>query len=90
MAERVPAADIETVVGIERHLTLHYARVNTAWRITYVLHSHACWDAPTPLLECEFSIALEQPIDELEWAAYLDRPVAVSVDSATGQLYPTW
>jgi hypothetical protein len=80
---------IETIVGIDRHQTKHYARAISAEQVVYVLHSHACWDAPIPLQDCEFSLALEHPIDELEWAAYLDRPVPVLVDEA-GRLAPQW
>lgn len=89
MADRVPASQIETIVGIERHRIRHYARVTSADRIIYVLHSHACWDDPIPLQDCEFSLALENDIDELEWAAYLDRPVPVLIDEG-GRLAPQW
>lgn len=83
MTEIVPASDIERIVGVNRHPTIHYARAVSAREMVYILHSHACLASGIDLRDCEFSIALDRGIDHPEprtrWRRVLDRPVRVQV-----------
>lgn len=85
MTERVPVTEIEQIVGVVRHSTLHFAR--TGPDALFILHSERCWDAPRPLVECEFSLALDKGADEAVWSLYEDRAVQVDIDHY-GHLVP--
>lgn len=87
MTTRIPAGQVESVVGRERHATDHYARADSAAQVVSILHSHACWDQPRPLVDCEFSLALDQGIDERMWVLHEDAPVRVAIDKS-GRLVP--
>lgn len=90
MSERVPAEQIEQIVGIQRHQTEHFARAVSAERVVYVLHSHECRDSTPDLRTCPFSLALDRGIEcrgmVPTWQGVLDRPVRVDVFS--GRLVP--
>lgn len=62
MSDLVPTADIERIVGIERHQTAHYARAVSAEETVYILHSHDCKNSGIDLRECRYSIALDRGI----------------------------
>lgn len=79
MADRVPADQIETIVGTTRHRQAHYARAVSAERTVYILHSQRCLDSGIDLRDCRFSIALDQGIDQKHWGHYQDVPVAIAV-----------
>lgn len=83
MTDRVPASEIEGVVGRHRHPTDHYARAVTAEQRVYILHSRKCLDSTPDLRDCPFSFALDRGItDEVPWSRWQhvpDRPVRVRV-----------
>lgn len=87
MSERVPADQIEEIVGVERHPTEHRARCDTEAQMVYVLHSHACVQTGVDLRLCRFSRALNRTIDD-RWRGWEDRPVVVSIDPETHRLIP--
>lgn len=87
MSDLVPTEDIERIVGIDRHPTLHYGRAVSSEEIVYILHSQECKDSGEDLRECEFSIALDNGIDEYLWVPdYENRAVVLSI--ADGYLVP--
>lgn len=92
MAELVPAEDIERIVGVPRHPTMHWARAVSAEQTVYILHSHKCLDSGIDLRQCRFSLALDNGIRKDEWVE--DEPVPVAVTGAfnTTRLVPdgTW
>ena len=59
MSDLVPAEDIERIVGISRHPSMHYGRAISTEQVTYVLHSQECKNATPDLRDCIFSLALE-------------------------------
>lgn len=87
MTDLVPAEDIERIVGIERHLTRHYARAVSAEQTVYILHSRDCRDLGDDLRDCRFSRALDKGIDEGIWMDHEDKPVRVEV-TRMGRLVP--
>lgn len=89
MSALVPAEDIETIVGQERHKVCHYGRAVTAEQTLYILHSHACKDLGADLRGCEYSIALDRGIDMARWWGFEDEAVALYIDQpGTGNLRP--
>lgn len=86
MSELVPAADIERIVGIARHRTVHMGRAVSAEETVYILHSKTCLDSGVDLRECRFSVALDEGIRPVSWEGYQDIPVALGVWG--GQLIP--
>lgn len=86
MSDLVPADQIEAIVGTIRHPTRHYARAVSAEQTVYILHSHECLASGRDLRECEYSLALDEGIDEFHWADYED--VAVIVTVRDGELVP--
>lgn len=88
MSNLVPTEDIERIVGVDRHWSLHLARAVSAEQKVYVLHSQQCWeeceDAPEDLKECPYSLALDNGIDESEWMEHEDKPVIVSIEGSWG------
>jgi len=84
MTNIVPAEDIEALVGAARHPTLHQARVDTQdTEQVYILHSQKCIDRyglrPDDIRSCPFSKALDNGIEDYEWADHYDQPVVVTV-----------
>lgn len=79
MSNLVPPADIEEIVGIARHRTVHMGRAESAQQTVYILHSQACLDSGIDLRECRFSIALDKGIRPSNWDDMHDIPVALGV-----------
>jgi hypothetical protein len=75
----VPTDEIERIVGVQRHATRHYARAVSAEQTVYILHSHRCKDSGRDLRECWFSVALDNGIDEGDWAGVEDQPMRVTI-----------
>jgi hypothetical protein len=64
-------AEIETIVGAQRHPTEHYGRAVMAEQTVYVLHSQQCKDTTPDLRDCPYSVALDQGIeDAFPWTAW--------------------
>ena len=85
MTERVPADEIENIVGRKRSVKDHYARAVSAEQTVYILHSRECLDMNADLRECPWSLALDRGIDLDEWVE--DVPLTVYVRS--GRLLPS-
>lgn len=81
MSEQVDAAEIERIVGVQRHATRHYARAVSAEQVVYILHSARCKDSRPDLRDCRFSLALDNGIDEGDWSDVQDRALRVWVDN---------
>lgn len=88
MTELVPTAEIESIVGVSRHPTEHYARAVSAEEQVYILHSRECLDSGVDLRECKFSLALDLGLDLFEWHGHEDTAVAIAVSEETAQLLP--
>lgn len=80
MTDLVSPDEIETIVGIERHATRHYARAVSSERIIYILHSTRCKASGRDLRECMFSLALDNGIDEYDWSDVEDQPVRATIN----------
>ena len=87
MSSRVDPSQIETIVGTSRHAMLHVARAVSDEQQVYILHSARCLDRGIDLLDCDYSLALDEGIDEAEWVNSMDKPVHVSIDR--GRLIPS-
>ena len=85
MTERVPADEIENIVGRKRSVKDHYARAVSAERTVYILHSRECLAMHADLRECPWSLALDRGIDLSEWVE--DVPLTVRVRD--GRLVPS-
>lgn len=77
MTEQVPADRIEELVGIDRHPTLHYARIDTESDRVFILHSGLCLSRRDDLRTCPYSRALDKGIDLLAWGGLEDVTVVV-------------
>lgn len=89
MTERIPEdVDVEAIVGMTRHATLHYGRADPVAQVLHILHSRECVDSGTDLRLCPFSLALDvgAPVDV--WEGYEDRPVELAITDHCGQLIP--
>lgn len=80
MSALVPAGDIERIVGVDRHDTLHYARAVSDEQTVYILHSRKCVDSGIDLRKCRFSLALDNGIRLAEWVE--DEPCVVEIIGA--------
>lgn len=87
MTARVPADQIETIVGATRRPYAHVARATSAEQTVYILHSHECLLDHADLRECPHSLALDLGINPDQWADHQDRAVLVGID-ADGHLVP--
>ena len=85
MTDRVPAEQIEKIVGRKRSDREHYARAVSAEQTVYVLHSRECLALNADLRDCPWSLALDRGIDLDEWVE--DVPLTVYVRS--GRLLPS-
>jgi hypothetical protein len=83
MTALVPAEDIERIVGVKRHPTLHLARAVSAEQTVYILHSRECLDSGVDLRQCRYSLALDNGIRVSEWQQ--DVPCVVRVEGAFEQ-----
>lgn len=79
MTDVVPHGIIEDIVGARRHPELHIGRAVTKDRRFYILHSQECLLSGRDLRDCEFSIALDDGIDEEAWADFSDVPVFLDI-----------
>lgn len=77
MAERVPADQIERIVGATRHPTDHIGRAVSAEQKVYILHSAECYGTTPDLRRCPFSLALDRGINPREWIE--DEPVVLRI-----------
>lgn len=77
MTDKVPAEDIEAIVGAKRHPILHIARAVSADQRVYVLHSERCVKQIPDLRDCAYSLALDNGINPDEWIE--DTPVTVRI-----------
>ena len=60
MTHRVPADQIEALVGAKRHQSRHIIRGGEVSGIAYILHPHTCLKRHTDLRECPWSLALDR------------------------------
>lgn len=83
MTDLVDPEEIERIVGVQRHPTLHYARAVQVMDRVYILHSQECRDSGIDLRDCPYSRALDNGITDRQpwtyWRRVLDRPVPVKV-----------
>jgi hypothetical protein len=79
MSNLVPPEDIERIVGMPRHSTMHIGRAISSEETVYVLHSQQCKDSGIDLRECPLSVALDRGIELSSWTNYEDRPVALGI-----------
>lgn len=79
VSDLVPPQEIEEIVGISRHLWLHYGRASSAEQTMYVLHSKLCLHHTPDLRECRFSRALDRGINPEAWVGHEDKPVELRV-----------
>lgn len=83
MTKPVPATEIESIVGRQRHESDHYARADSENQTVFILHSRECLQAFDDLRECPFSIALDRGIYHYVpwwgWRRVQDRPVRVQI-----------
>ena len=86
MSARVPADQIEQIVGVERHATRHYARAVSAEQVVYILHPDECRAMYDDLRDCPWSLALDRGIDERDWSGHEDTAVIARVRE--GRLIP--
>lgn len=84
MSEPVDPTKIEQIVGHQRHQRAHFARLVSAEKTVYILHSKNCLEDYEDLRDCPFSLALDAGIDPWEWPK--DEPVLAEVDD--GFLFP--
>lgn len=79
MTDLVPPEDIERIVGMRRHETMHIGRANSDEETVYILHSKQCKTSGIDLRDCQLSLALDLGIERPSWVGYEDRPVALGV-----------
>lgn len=77
VADRVPAVDIEQIVGAPRHEWVHFGRADSLQGRFFLLHSRRCVATNSDLRECPFSQALDRGI--YPGPADLDRTVPVGI-----------
>ena len=85
MTERVPADEIENIVGRKRSVKDHYARAVSADQTVYILHSRECLALNADLRDCPWSLALDRGIDLDEWV----EDVPLTVYARSGRLLPS-
>jgi hypothetical protein len=88
MVDLVPSDEIEWIVGIERHPTIHFGRAVSAEKMIYVLHSAACLATGRDLRVCDYSTALNRGISYTLWQDRFDQPVALAIGYVDGRLVP--
>lgn len=79
MSDLVPAEDIERIVGVKRHRSVHYGRAVSDEQTVYILHSGVCKETRLDLRDCPFSIALDQGINIDVWQRFEDIPVELVI-----------
>ena len=84
MSERVPARDIERIVGVKRHQSRHVIRVTASWR-AFILHPHDCLALYDDLRDCPWSLALDRgdawlPDDKPHYVRVRDGQLVADMD----------
>jgi hypothetical protein len=79
VSDLVPAAQIEGIVGVARHPTEHWGRAVSAQRTVFILHSAECRASGRDLRWCPYSLALDEGIEDEDWAGWEDRPVRLAI-----------
>ncbi|UXA19529.1 hypothetical protein [Mycobacterium sp. SMC-4] len=79
MSDLVPAEDIERIVGVPRHRTVHYGRAVSSEQTVYILHSRECKESGIDLRDCRFSIAMDRGIEMSSWDGHEDTSVILGV-----------
>lgn len=79
MTDRVPADQIERIVGARRRTHAHLARAVSLEKTVYILHPEECLKQHTDLRLCAFSLALDRGIEMDVWATAQDKPVEVDI-----------
>jgi hypothetical protein len=80
VSDLVPSDRIEAIVGVSRHPSEHWGRAVSAEQTVYILHSAACRDSGIDLRDCDYSIALDNGINDLsDWIGREDTPVQLSI-----------
>lgn len=75
MTQKVPAEEIEEIVGRERHPVLHFGRAVSEEEQFYILHSYRCLYSHDDLRGCKFSLALDNGVD----FPVADTPLVLSI-----------
>ena len=90
MSEIVDPEEIERVVGVRRHATLHFGRAVSGEQRVFVLHSEECVASTADLRKCEYSVALDRGIEALYpwlfWSTRQDQPLPLTIEK--GWLVP--
>lgn len=86
MSERVPANEIERIVGKTRHSRIHYGRAVSSEQTIYILHSQNCLEENPDLRECDFSVAMDNGLDMNVWEKHQDSAVVLSI--VNNRLWP--
>lgn len=85
MSEIVPSSEIEAIVGVPRHRSIHYGRAVSAEQRVYILHSQRCKDSGVDLRDCRFSVALDRGINVRSWSGWEDKPVLLYVSQSESE-----
>lgn len=85
MSKLVPREDIERIVGSPREKSNHLARVVSARRTIYILHSQECLDSGIDLRDCPYSVALDKGTSHCHWD--MNVPLLITIDE-DGRLKP--
>lgn len=100
MTNLVDPATIESIVGVPRHPTQHWARAKERDNLgrwhhrVYILHSQACVDSGIDLRDCPYSLALDngvyyRPIHGIwSWVEDMAVPVQIFHHKDTDWLVP--
>lgn len=87
MTERVPADQIEEIVGAPRQLGHHLGRLigPEGGGNLFILHSARCRDALADLRECHYSLILDHyGVSPCWWEGMRDRPVRLGIMPGVG------
>lgn len=71
--------DIEAIVGIQRHSTVHYGRAVSATDQFYILHSRRCLRDFPDSMDCPFSFSMLHGINRKEWAKWQDMALPIGI-----------
>ncbi len=88
MSRLEPSDKIESIVGAKRHETLHIGRAVSAEQRVYIMHSQQCLESDIDLRDCDYSLALDDGINLIEWDGMEDKPVVLHIAEDTGELVP--
>lgn len=79
MTDLVDPTKIERIVGAARQDDAHLGRAVSSEQQVYILHSGQCRASGRDLRACEYSLALDEGIDEDDWCDAEDVPVVLGV-----------